>query len=131
VTAHTHDAPVGWKGRAHDASVRDEFSQRYQLRVLLALRELLSLLLAPLLLAWHVPLLADDLVSFVDRHTASVEGVGTVCQHALFNAKGVGDGGKLAKSMISFQAHHPTWRPPPASKVLSLSSSSTTTPISQ
>ena len=35
VTAHTHDAPLAWQGRAHDVAVRDEFSQRYQLRLLL------------------------------------------------------------------------------------------------
>jgi len=88
--------------------------------------------------------LADSLVTFIERETVVVEGVGAVCRRALFmsdtaptattampagvNAAAataidvLGDEGnddeasKMTKSIVSFRAHHKRWRAPPSSQ---------------
>jgi autophagy-related protein 9 len=134
----THYMPQRWRGRAGDPAVRREFARDYDYRLAVLVRELISIAVAPLLLAWYVPRIAEPLVHFVDVSTVNVPGVGSVCQLALFRLNaGGGDplygspvsgvapegglraqDGKLEKSLLLFRANHPQWRAPAESRGL-------------
>jgi autophagy-related protein 9 len=134
----THYMPQRWRNRAGDAAVRREFARDYDYRFAVLVRELLSIAIAPVLLAWYVPRIAEPLVHFVDISTVNVAGVGSVCQLALFRlTAGGGDplygspatgaapegglraqDGKLEKSLLLFRANHPQWRAPAESRGL-------------
>jgi len=132
----THYMPPRWRQRASEPAVRREFARDYDYRFAVLLHELASIAIMPVLLVWYVPRLAEPLVHFVDVATVNVDGVGPVCQHALFRLATAGDplygspasdapdgalraqDGKLEKSMLLFRANHPQWRPPAESRAL-------------
>ncbi len=133
----THYLPPRWRDRASEPAVRREFARDYDFRFAVLLRELASIVIMPVLLVWYVPRLAEPLVHFVDVSTVNVEGVGPVCQLALFRLATAGDplygspsaadapdgalraqDGKLEKSLLLFRANHPQWRAPAESRAL-------------
>ena len=66
VRAHTHWVPPYWRGKAHSAEVRSEFSGLFQYQVLLFFEEALSVVLLP----WLCLLLSrssHDIVSFLHK----------------------------------------------------------------
>lgn len=133
----THYMPPRWRDRASEPAVRREFARDYDYRFAVLLRELASIVIMPVLLVWYVPRLAEPLVHFVDVSTVNVEGIGPVCQLALFRLATAGDplygspsaadapdgalraqDGKLEKSLLLFRANHPQWRAPAESRAL-------------
>ena len=87
VTEYTHYMPSHWKGRLHTNEVRTEFSQLYQMKVYIFLEEILSIILAPLVLWFSLPKCCDRLVDFFREFTVHVDGMGYVCSFAVFDFK--------------------------------------------
>ncbi|KAL9102522.1 MAG: hypothetical protein Q9163_002331 [Psora crenata] len=85
VTEYTHYLPSHWKGRLHTNEVRTEFAKLYQMKVYIFLEEILSIILAPLVLWLSLPNCCDRLVDFFREFTVHVDGMGYVCSFAVFD----------------------------------------------
>ncbi|MEW5312000.1 MAG: hypothetical protein WDW38_003665 [Sanguina aurantia] len=90
VTYHTHHLPRHWRGRAHTSEVQSQFSGLFQLKVLLFLEEMASLVLTPLMLYYTLP---------GAKPSRSRQG-------------------KLEKSLLTFAATYPTWEPDPSARAM-------------
>ncbi|CAN0020353.1 unnamed protein product [Ascophyllum nodosum] len=99
VAAHTHYMPEHWVGRAHTLEVRKELLSLFHYKAQLFLEELLSVLLAPVILCFSMPSCAQEIVDFVADHTVDVEGVGSVCSYSLFDFGRYGDEDYAAPSV--------------------------------
>lgn len=87
VLAHAHYLPDGWRGRAHTSTVRLHFSQLFQYKAVYLLEELLSPLLTPFILCFHIRKRALDIVDFYRNFTVEVVGVGDVCSFAQMDVR--------------------------------------------
>ena len=87
VTEYTHYLPNHWRGRLHTNEVRAEFAMLYQMKVVIFLEELLSILFTPLILWISLPKCSDRLVDFFREFTIHVDGLGYVCSFAVFDFK--------------------------------------------
>lgn len=85
VIRFTHHSPSHWKGRLHSAEVRDEFAQLYQMKVVLFLQEVLSILVTPFVLWFTLPKCSERIVDFFREFTIHVDGLGYVCSFAIFD----------------------------------------------
>ena len=83
--------PDSWIANSHTHTVRDEFSQLFQFRVVGALEEILSPILTPLIMIFYVPHHCLDIVDFMRNFTVELVGVGDVCSLALFDIPRHGD----------------------------------------
>lgn len=65
VVHHTHYCPPEWSERGfHSAEVNVEFAKLYDLKLAIFVREVLSVLVTPFVLAWALPRSAEDVVDF-------------------------------------------------------------------
>jgi autophagy-related protein 9 len=97
-------------------------------RVVTLAREMLAVLLTPLVLLLSLPKSSVAIIQFFRQYTVHVQGVGHVCSFCNFlelqlhgNSKyGVDVNvpkwmrtkhGKLEKSVLNFKVHHPGWQP--------------------
>lgn len=87
VISYTHYNPVHWKKRHHSDEVRREFSSLYQMKIIIFLEEVLSILFTPLVLWFCLPKCSDRIVDFFREFTVHVDGLGYVCSFALFEFK--------------------------------------------
>ncbi|KAF2147160.1 uncharacterized protein K452DRAFT_217399 [Aplosporella prunicola CBS 121167] len=87
----THYCPATWRDRLHTDDVRKEFTSLYQLRVVVFLEEILSMVLAPLVLYTSLPKCSDRIVDFFREFTVHVDGLGHVCSFAVFDFKKTSD----------------------------------------
>ena len=89
--------------------------------------EVLSVILTPIVLCFSLPACAANVIEFVREHSTYVEGIGTVCDYALFDFDKYGDedfgapmngymdksqrpkGGKMEQSFLNFQKNYPQW----------------------
>lgn len=79
--------PSHWKQRLHSNEVRAEFSAMYQMKIVIFLEEILSLVVAPLIL-WRNSLHnCERVIDFFREHTVHVEGLGHQCNFAVFGFK--------------------------------------------
>lgn len=84
--------PSQWEGRLHSDETKREFSTMYQLKTMIFLEELLSIMLTPLVLWWSLPQCSDRIVDFFREFTVHVDGLGYVCSFAVFDfKKGIGN----------------------------------------
>ena len=83
--------PVSWQNRLHTNEVRQEFSTLYQMKLVLYLEELASIILAPFVFLFSLPECAEQLVDFFREFTLHVDGLGHVCSFAIFDFKRGGD----------------------------------------
>lgn len=84
VVRFTHYMPSHWKGRLHSDEVRKEFAQLYQLKLLLFLQEVLSIIITPFVLWFSLPKCSERIVDFFREFTIHVDGLGYVCSFAVF-----------------------------------------------
>ena len=84
---YIHYMPTHWKDRLHSNEVRAEFSALYQMKVLIFLEEIVSLVLAPIILYRNSNDRCERIVDFFRESTVHVEGVGNQCNFAVFNFK--------------------------------------------
>jgi len=87
VIEYTHYEPAHWKGRLHSNEVRVEFSSLYQMKVLIFLEEILSIIITPFVLWFALPDCSERLIDFFREFTVHVDGLGYVCSFALFDFK--------------------------------------------
>ena len=87
VTEYTHYLPAQWRGRMHSDDVRKEFAQLYQMKVVIFLEELLSIIFTPFILWISLPQCSDRIVDFFREFTLHVDGLGYVCSFAVFDFK--------------------------------------------
>jgi autophagy-related protein 9 len=87
VLMYIHYMPTHWKDRLHSNEVRAEFSALYQMKVLIFLEEIVSLVLAPIILYRNSNDRCERIVDFFRESTVHVEGVGNQCNFAVFNFK--------------------------------------------
>jgi len=87
VTEYTHYSPSYWRGRLHSNEVRTEFALLYQMKVIIFLEEILSIIFTPFILWFSLPKCSDRLVDFFREFTLHVDGLGYVCSFAVFDFK--------------------------------------------
>lgn len=83
----THYRPAHWTGRLHSDEVKKEFAMLYQMKVLIFLEEILSMLFTPFVLWFSLPNCSDRLIDFFREFTVHVDGLGYVCSFAVFDFK--------------------------------------------
>jgi autophagy-related protein 9 len=93
VVEYTHYLPAHWRGRLHSDDVRKEFSLLYQMKVVIFLEEILSLIFTPFILWFSLPKCSERIVDFFREFTIHVDGLGYVCSFAVFDFKRAADGG--------------------------------------
>ncbi|KAI9788221.1 MAG: autophagy protein atg9 [Peltula sp. TS41687] len=87
VVEYTHYLPGEWRGRLHSNEVKKEFSMLYQMKVVIFIEELLSIVFTPFILWFSLPKCSDRLVDFFREFTVHVDGLGYVCSFAVFDFK--------------------------------------------
>ena len=85
VTEYTHYLPAHWQGRLHSDEVRSEFALLYQMKVVIFLEEMLSIIFTPFILWLSLPKCSDKIVDFFREFTVHVDGLGYVCSFAVFD----------------------------------------------
>lgn len=129
IVSHTHYIPDSWRGKAHTSEVRQKFSQVFQYKAEYVLQELLSPIVTPFLLCFHLRYKSLDIVDFFRNFTVDVVGVGDVCSFAQMDVKRHGnpewltqglteatqyeqaEHGKTELSLVQFSIRNPTWKP--------------------
>jgi len=91
VIDYTHYMPNHWNDRLHSDEVKREFAALYQLKIVIFLEEVLSIIITPFVLWFSLPKCSDQIIDFFREFTIHVDGVGYVCSFAVFDfKKGVG-----------------------------------------
>ncbi len=85
VSNHTHYYPEFWKKRGWDSKIKGIFSQMFMDKVNLFLSEVLSIILAPVILCKSLPSCAMDICAFVQNTKTEVSGTGDHCGFATFD----------------------------------------------
>ncbi|KAH8891674.1 APG9-domain-containing protein [Thozetella sp. PMI_491] len=92
VINYTRYCPDHWKGRLHSYDVKKEFSELYEIKLVIFLEEILSILTTPFVLLASLPKSSDQIVDFFREFTIHVDGLGYVCTFAEFDfSKGAGN----------------------------------------
>lgn len=84
VIQFTHYEPQHWQGRLHTVEVKEEFSQLYQMKLIIFLEEVLSIFFTPFVLWFSLPKCSDRIIDFFREFTVHVDGIGYVCTFAEF-----------------------------------------------
>lgn len=112
VAEFTHYLPPEWEGKLHTEQVKTEFSLMYEMRLIILLKELASIFLAPFILYYSLTQSCDDIVDFIRDHSVHVDGLGYVCTFAMFDFKQKSpdhqpdDDQKMLKSYLYFMDHY-------------------------
>ncbi|EXJ88922.1 hypothetical protein A1O3_01986 [Capronia epimyces CBS 606.96] len=85
VIQFTHYEPQHWAGRLHTIEVKQEFSQLYQMKLVIFMEEVLSMIFTPFVLWFSLPKCSDRIIDFFREFTVHVDGIGYVCSFAEFN----------------------------------------------
>ncbi|KAA8904513.1 hypothetical protein TRICI_005458 [Trichomonascus ciferrii] len=85
VAEYTHYLPKEWEGHLHTDWVKSEFSSLYDLKLMIILKEVLSVVLAPFILWFSLPKSCDRIVDFFRDFSVYVDGMGYVCSFAVFD----------------------------------------------
>ncbi|THC89705.1 hypothetical protein EYZ11_010856 [Aspergillus tanneri] len=83
----THYFPSHWNGRLHSDDVRRDFAMLYQVKVVIFLEEILSMIFTPFILWFSLPKCSDRLIDFFREFTVHVDGMGYLCSFAVFDFK--------------------------------------------
>lgn len=85
VAEYTHYLPKEWEGHLHSDWVKSEFSSLYDLKLVIILKEVLSVVLAPFILWFSLPKSCDRIIDFFRDFSVHVDGMGYVCSFAVFD----------------------------------------------
>lgn len=83
----THYFPSHWKGHLHSDEVRRDFAMLYQMKIVIFLEEILSMIFTPFVLWFSLPKCSDRLIDFFREFTVHVDGMGYLCSFAVFDFK--------------------------------------------
>jgi autophagy-related protein 9 len=105
-----HYKPAHWEGRLHSDEVRKEFATLYQLKLVIFLQEILSMIFTPFVLLFSLSNCSDRIVDFFREFSVAVDGLGYICSFAEFsNAMKQQTNLKLAaQSKLAADANPPT-----------------------
>lgn len=84
---YTHYMPAHWRSKLHSNEVRAEFSALYQMKIMVFLEEVMSLILTPWILWRNSGKQCEKIIDFFREHTVHVEGIGNQCNFAVFGFK--------------------------------------------
>ncbi|CAR30093.1 autophagy protein ATG9 [Lachancea thermotolerans CBS 6340] len=88
VVSYLHYKPKEWEGKYHTEDVKQDFCKLFNLRVILLLRELASLVMTPFILWFSLPKSSGKIVDFMREVSVYVDGLGYVCKYATFEVQG-------------------------------------------
>ena len=91
VATYIHYYPEVWKARAWDRGTYKAVSSMFQYKAKLFVHEVVSVILAPVVLCFSLPKCADCICEFVMAIKAEVPGAGDVCGYSTFNFDVFGD----------------------------------------
>lgn len=126
VCKHTHYMPENWKGRLHTSAVKKEFLELYDFAIINFAREILSVIVTPVILCFSLPRSAEKTIKFLRDFSVHVDDLGYVCSYALFEFSrsghvkqspepvanhGDSNEDKMGKSYYNFLATHKNWTP--------------------
>ncbi|SCU92664.1 LANO_0E01684g1_1 [Lachancea nothofagi CBS 11611] len=87
VAGYLHFNPKEWDGKYHTEEVKQEFCKLFNLRIILLLRELASLIMTPFILWLSLPKASGKIVDFIREVSVYVDGLGYVCKYATFEVR--------------------------------------------
>lgn len=135
VLAHIHYMPDHWRGNANKSETRDEVAQLFQYKAVFILEELLSPIITPFILIFHLRNKSLEIIDFFRNFTVEVVGVGDICSFAQMDIRRHGnptwmsegqteasiyqqaENGKTELSLMHFTIKNPRWQPPQESSV--------------
>lgn len=85
VAQFTHYLPIEWEGKYHTEEVKNDFCSIYNLRIVLILKEILSLVFLPYILYFRLPNNSSKIIDFFREFSVHVDGLGYICTFAMFN----------------------------------------------
>ncbi|ODV87357.1 hypothetical protein CANARDRAFT_205940 [[Candida] arabinofermentans NRRL YB-2248] len=85
VAQYTHYLPSAWEGRYHTEDVKNQFCEMFNLRLVLVLKEIASLIMLPYILYYRLPESSEKVIDFFREFSVHVDGLGYVCTFAMFN----------------------------------------------
>ncbi|VUG18657.1 ATG9 [Brettanomyces bruxellensis] len=85
VAQFTHYLPRSWEGRYHSEAVRSEFCKLFNLKIVLVLKEIASLIMLPYFLYFRLPSASKRIVDFFREFSVHVDNIGYVCSFATFH----------------------------------------------
>lgn len=85
VASFTHYLPKHWEGKYHTDEVKAEFCEYFDLKPLILLRELSSLIFTPFILWFSLPKSSNRIIDFFREFSVHIDGLGYVCTFAMFN----------------------------------------------
>ena len=91
VSNHTHYYPEFWKKRGWDEKIKGFFSLMFMDKVNLFIAEVISIIVAPIILCRSLPSRAMDICAFVQKTKTEVSGTGDHCGFATFDFDLFGD----------------------------------------
>ncbi|XP_068594079.1 autophagy-related protein 9B [Cebidichthys violaceus] len=133
--AHIHYMPDHWRGNANKSETRDEVAQLFQYKAVFILEELLSPIVTPFILIFHLRNKSLEIIDFFRNFTVEVVGVGDICSFAQMDIRRHGnptwmsegqteasiyqqaENGKTELSLMHFTIKNPRWQPPQESSV--------------
>ncbi|KAL4745880.1 hypothetical protein BDW72DRAFT_198229 [Aspergillus terricola var. indicus] len=87
VIQFTHYFPSHWKGKLHSDDVRKEFAVLYQMKIIIFMEEILSMIFTPFILWFSLPKCSERVIDFFREFTVHVDGMGYLCSFAVFDFK--------------------------------------------
>ncbi|KAL4920326.1 autophagy protein Apg9-domain-containing protein [Aspergillus aurantiobrunneus] len=87
VIQFTHYFPTHWKGKMHSDEVRKDFAVSYQMKIVIFMEEILSMIFTPFILWFSLPKCSDRVIDFFREFTVHVDGMGYLCSFAVFDFK--------------------------------------------
>lgn len=85
MASHTHYLPDSWKGKGYDEKIKSALVPMFQFKAQHFVNEVMSLMVAPIILCFSLPRCADRLCQFIRDSKAKVPGVGDVVGYSLFD----------------------------------------------
>ncbi|KAL7266694.1 autophagy protein atg9 [Rhizina undulata] len=76
VIQHIHYMPDQWKGKLHSDEIKRDFMKLYDMKVMIFLQEVLSVIFTPFVLWFSLPNSCDRIVDFFREFTVHVDGIG-------------------------------------------------------
>ncbi|KAL4968045.1 autophagy protein ATG9 [Aspergillus stella-maris] len=83
----THYFPSHWQGKLHSDDVRKDFAVSYQMKIVIFLEEILSMIFTPFILWFSLPKCSERVIDFFREFTVHVDGMGYLCSFAVFDFK--------------------------------------------
>ncbi len=85
VINYTRYQPLEWKDRLHTDEVKREFSAMYQMKIVIFLHDVLSIMLTPFVLWFSLAPNAERIIDFFREQSIHVDGLGHVCSFGVFD----------------------------------------------